>query len=56
MKNAKKVPVLVHTLSCRLEHDMFTRLLAAANRDRRTLSDYVRLLVEEHERQQEHAL
>ena len=55
MKNPKKIPVLVDTLSVRFEHDVFMRLVAAAHRERRTLSDYVRLLVEDHQRKQEHA-
>jgi hypothetical protein len=46
MKNPKKVPFLVDTLSVRFPHEVFLRLVAASKRDRRTLSDYVRLLVE----------
>ena len=44
--NQKKPRVLVDTLSIRFPHDVAARLAAAAERERRTLSDYVRLLVE----------
>jgi macrodomain Ter protein organizer (MatP/YcbG family) len=49
--NQKKTRVLVDTLSVRFPHSVFQRLAAAAERDRRTLSDYVRLLVERAEHQ-----
>jgi predicted DNA-binding protein len=52
MKNPKKAPVLVDTLSCRFPRDVFMRLAAASKQQRRTLSDYVRLLVEQAEREQ----
>ena len=46
MKNPRKPPTLIATLSVRFEHAAFLRLLAASKRERRTVSDYVRLLVE----------
>jgi hypothetical protein len=52
MKNTKRVATLVDTLSVRFPPEMFMRLVAASTRERRTLSDYVRLLVEERQRQQ----
>jgi predicted DNA-binding protein len=55
MKNPKRIPTLVHTLSVRFEDDTYMRLVAASKRERRTLSDYVRLLVEARDREQQHA-
>ncbi len=52
MKNSKKEPILIDTLSCRFPRDVFVRLVAESKRERRSLSDYVRLLVERAERQQ----
>ncbi len=46
MNNPKRPPVLIDTLSVRFPHDVFMRLVAASQQERRTLSDYVRLLVE----------
>ena len=39
----------------RLDDATFARLVAASQRQRRSLSDYVRLLVDEQQRKQEHA-
>jgi macrodomain Ter protein organizer (MatP/YcbG family) len=49
--NQRKPRVLVDTLSVRFPHSVFQRLAAAAQQDRRTISDYVRLLVERAEQQ-----
>jgi predicted DNA-binding protein len=54
MNHTKRVPVLIDTLSVRFPHELFMKLVAASQREKRTLSDYVRLLVESH--QNEHAL
>jgi predicted DNA-binding protein len=46
MTRPKKTATLLTTLSVRLDDATFARLVAASQRERRTLSDYVRLLVE----------
>ena len=51
MMNPKSVPILVNTLSVRLDQPTYARLLAAARDQRRKLSDYVRLLLERTERE-----
>jgi hypothetical protein len=51
MKNPKLVPILVTTLSVRLDQPTYARLLTAARYQRRKLSDYVRLLFERTERE-----
>jgi len=52
MNHTKRTPVLVDTLSVRFPHDLFMKLVDASKREKRSLSDYVRLLVEEHQRRQ----
>lgn len=54
MIRTKKPATLLTTLSVRLDDATFARLVAASQRERRTLSDYVRLLVTECQRKQEH--
>lgn len=55
MTRIRKPATLLTTLSVRLDDATFARLVAASKREHRSLSDYVRLLVEEHQRRQEHA-
>jgi hypothetical protein len=45
-----KAPILVTTLSFRLDQTTYARLLGAAREQRRQLSDYMRLLLERIER------
>lgn len=51
MTRTKKPATLLTTLSVRLDDATFARLVAASQRERRTLSDYVRLLLERAERE-----
>ena len=53
MTRTKKTATLLTTLSVRLDDATFARLVTASQRERRSLSDYVRLLVEAYQR--EHA-
>jgi hypothetical protein len=55
MTRTRKPATLLNTLSVRLDDATFARLVAASQRQRRSLSDYVRLLVDEQQRKQEHA-
>jgi predicted DNA-binding protein len=51
MERPKKPATLLNTLSVRLDDATFTRLNAAAERERRVLSEYVRMLIERTERE-----
>jgi hypothetical protein len=55
MMNQKPVPILVNTLSVRLDQTTYFRLLTAARYQRRRLSDYVRLLLERIDQESERA-
>jgi hypothetical protein len=46
MKPIKRPAALLNTLSVRLDDATYAGLVAAANGQRRQLSDYVRLLIE----------
>ncbi len=46
MTRTKKTATLLTTLSVRLDDATFARLVAAANRENRLLSDFVRLLIQ----------
>ena len=46
MTRIRKPATLLTTLSVRLDDATFARLVAASKREHRSLSDYVRLLVE----------
>jgi predicted transcriptional regulator len=45
MNNPKKKATLLTTLSVRLDDETFTRLVTAAKKQRRPLSEFVRLLL-----------
>jgi hypothetical protein len=53
MSHSKRVPVLVDTLSVRLPHEVFMHLVAASKQQRRTLSEFVRLLFEDYQQKQQ---
>jgi hypothetical protein len=50
MTRTRKPATLLNTLSVRLDDASFAELVDASKREHRTLSDYVRLLVEEWKR------
>lgn len=52
MTRSRKPATLLNTLSVRLDDATFARLVDASKRESRSLSDYVRLLVERWERAQ----
>jgi uncharacterized protein (DUF1778 family) len=46
MKPMPKPATLLNTLSLRVDDATYARIVAAAKRERRRLSDYIRLLIE----------